>query len=212
MKRDLTGKQFGRLTVLAFAGRDSTGKDRWKCRCQCGVEKIVRGDHLLGGRSHSCRCLSREKAAENARTMGRKNVIHGGTATKLYSHWHKMKDRCQNPNHVAYKSYGGRGIAVCESWSNSFEAFRDWALANGYEAGLTLDRIDNSLGYGPNNCRWATSKQQAKNRSTSIVVDGKCLAEWARQSVISVSGFYRRIKKGWNVHDACTTPAGKEPK
>ena len=212
MTQDLSGRQYGRLTVLSFSERDSRGKDKWLCQCQCGAEKVVRGDHLKSGRSQSCGCLSREKAVETARTTGKKNTKHGGTDTKLYSHWHKMKDRCLNPNHIAYKSYGGRGIAICQSWANSFEDFRSWALANGYKPGLTLDRINNDKGYEPNNCRWSTSKEQARNRRTSIVVEGRCLAEWARTAVVSPSCFYKRLKKGWGIHDALTTPARKEPK
>lgn len=154
---DLTGQRFGRLTIIERAGGLSGKSAKWLCRCDCGNEKVTTRQKLIRGDVQSCGCLQREY-------MQNGNVIHGGYKTRLYSIWHHMKYRCNNPNAPKYPLYGGRGITVCDEWINSFPAFRDWALDNGYDDNLTLDRIDNNKGYNPNNCRWATSSDQNRNR------------------------------------------------
>lgn len=129
---------------------------------------------------------------------------------RLRGVWENMIQRCHNPNNRQYSNYGGRGITVCESWRDDYSRFKEWALENGYAQGLTIDRINNDDGYSPQNCRWATYKEQGRNRrgNRNITLDGetKCLSEWAEFFGISVPVVSRRLKDGWSVEAAFKTP------
>lgn len=156
---DLTGQRFGRLTVLSREP-DSNNMTIWKCICDCGNETTVFGNNLRRGYTQSCGCLQQERieaARENKRT-------HGCEPKRLYNIWVGMKMRCFDPNVESYKHYGGRGITVCDEWVHNYEAFRDWALDNGYDSNLSIDRVDVDGNYCPENCRWSTAKEQASNR------------------------------------------------
>lgn len=156
-KHDLRGMRFGRLVAVEQTEERKHGKVLWLCKCDCGKLCSVMSTRLVSGHTTSCGCYVSDLRTEL-------NTTHGGTHTRLYSIWDSMKTRCNNPKSKTYSYYGGKGITVCPEWEKSFEAFRDWALANGYADNLTLDRIDSDKGYAPDNCQWATWHEQRVNQ------------------------------------------------
>ena len=202
--KDLTGKKFGKLTAVAVE-KSHGGHIYWRCTCECGAEKIVRGSHLLDGHTTSCGCSPPRKT-------------HGESRSRLYVIWNNMKQRCGNPVDPEYQAYGGRGITVCSEWCNSFEAFRDWALANGYSDDLTIDRKNNDGPYTPENCRWATPKQQSNNtrRNRTYIHNGqeKTIPRLAMESGLRQGTIRERLSRGWTLEEALSPlkPTGKARK
>ena len=154
---DLSGQKFNCLEVICRAP-SSSGQTRWHCLCDCGNTTIVHGTHLKRGATKSCGCLGKAKRI----ILG---TTHNGSKDKLYRVWNSMRDRCYRITDPSYKRYGGRGIRVSEKWKISFSDFRDWATGNGYEEGLTIDRINNDGNYEAENCRWISKVEQSRNRS-----------------------------------------------
>ena len=189
--KDLTGRRFGKLIVTGIAERGQKAGVRWKCKCDCGSTTIARSSDLNNGHRKSCGCLT-----------------HGMSKSRVYRIWHNIKSRCENPNCPEFRDYGGRGIEVCEEWKNSFVAFRDWALANGYRDDLTIEREDNDGNYCPENCRWATKKEQANNRRSAHLVtyNGETcsITEWAEKTGIKMNTILWRLNHGWPVERALT--------
>lgn len=161
---DLTGQRFGRLTVISRTANEGKAV-AWSCKCECGNETITTGTRLRAGRVKSCGCYSKEVTSI-------RSTIHHQSHKRLYNVWSNMKGRCYNINNPHYKEYGGRGIKVCEEWRHDYQAFHDWAYANGYDDKApkyecTIDRINNDGDYSPSNCRFVGMTEQRHNRRDS---------------------------------------------
>jgi len=197
---DLTGQRFGRLIVLEKTIKRKNRNVVWKCLCDCGVIIFVRSDSLKSGITKSCGCFNKDRLKES-------NYKHGMHKTKIYKIWQTMMQRCYNQNNSAYHNYGGRGIKVCKRW-HDFNNF--YADLGDPEVGYSLDRIDNNGDYTPENCRWATRKEQARNRRSNkfLKYNGKiiCLSEALEENGVKHDVFYHRIRLGWSIEKALTTP------
>lgn len=203
--RAYIGSKFGRLTVVDYIGRRGEGtraRHLFLCECTCGTRKEIRKEAIGGKRIKSCGCLNREQAKLVLRT-------HGLSYTAEYKTWHTMMDRCRSTS-LNHASYYDRGITVCERWSKSPQAFID-DMGSCPGVGYSLDRIDNSKGYSPDNCRWATAKQQLnntrRNRYLTYAGQTKTITEWAREIGMSPLTLGSRVRlMGWSAEKALTTP------
>ena len=196
---DLTGQQFGSWEVKR---RDSLGKHKqilWLCQCDCGSRGLVSGSDLKLGKSKSCGCYKRNL-----------HTIYNMCYEDTYNNYTSMMSRCYNESNIAFSNYGGRGIKVCKRWRSNPEAFHIWAHNIGYKKGLTLDRIDNDKGYSPENCRWATYKEQNSNRRNNHTLtyrgETKTLTQWSEKIGIKKSTLQRRAASGWSDEEIIITP------
>lgn len=200
--QDLTGKSFGRLSVICFVGKCDDNIPRWLCRCQCGVESIFRGACLKSGDTTSCGCYQREGASRRLKS-------HGMSKTTLYRRWRGMWNRATRINGIPYKNYGGRGIRICDRWKR-FENFRD-DMGPSFQQGLELDRIDNDGNYEPGNCRWVTRVVQQRNtrQNHKLTFRGetRTIVEWSEITGISTGAINMRVNKyKWPIERALTEP------
>ncbi len=197
---DMTGKKCDKLTVISRSDRkDYDGRYYWKCLCECGNEKEVNGRTLRNKFPIDCGCVWKE-------ILTKQKTTHGQTNTCLYRTWASIKNRCYNVNGQDYPDYGGRGIYVCNTWRYSFEQFaKDMGP---HPEGLSIERVDNDGPYSPENCKWGTDAEQAKNtrRNHWIEFDGKrlILQDWARHVGISVKSLRDRIKR-WGIERSLST-------
>ena len=192
---DLTGKTFGKLLVISINRKDKQGHIFWNCICECGLATVVRSDCLKLGRTQSCGCIAREKTIK-------RSTKHNLSRSRIYRIWRSMITRCEDQNSSGWVNYGGRGITICSEWANrktGFINFLRWSITNGYSDNLSIDRIDNSKGYAPNNCRWSNAVEQANNRRNSkkITFEDKeyTCAELARKLGKTYKQIYKTIVK-----------------
>lgn len=205
VKEAVIGEKYGKLTVLEKLDDvvDSGGRIRrkYRCACDCGNVTDVDVYHLLNGKIKSCGCLRRGPHISDRH--------HPYVGTRIYRIWGNMVNRCTNPNNPAYQRYGGRGITVCDEWRD-FMTFYKWAIENGYNDTLEIDRIDNDGGYNPENCRWATVIVQGNNKSNNRLfeIGGEIdtLANIARKYSINYKALHNRIRHGWNIERAISQP------
>lgn len=197
------GRKFGKLTVTGFVFKNK--RWLWECKCDCGGSTICYPNLLIRGKQKSCHC-------GKSITFHNMNYKHGGAGTRLYEIWCGMRKRCNNPNSKRYKNYGGRGIKIANEWEE-YEEFQRWAVENGYQDGLTLERKDVDGDYCPENCTWIPLKSQALNKTSNIKIeiDGieKPLSEWCKQFGLKYSTAYSRIHRGIDPEDAIKTPVAK---
>ena len=206
---DLTGRTFNRWTVIKQGLTRKTSNNKniryWECRCECGTVREVREQSLLNGLSKSCGCYHREIMHSMKDKI---NLTHGLSDSRLYRIYHHMQSRCYNQNDTRYKQYGGRGIKIDEEW-NTFESFSKWAIENGYNDDLSIDRVDVDGNYSPSNCRWVNSKIQSNNKTNNkyLTYNGEThtISEWADIVNIPYKKLWKRIHNGWNIEKSLTT-------
>lgn len=200
---DLTGKTFGRLTVIGQEGLSNSGHKKWLCKCDCGSDYLVRGTLLTQGVVSSCGCYRRDMSSDRKTT-------HGFYYRVSYKRWTGMMDRCYNEKSSSFKIYGGRGIKVCDRWHDYEKFYEDMGDP---ECGMSIDRIDFNGDYSPENCRWLDVVGQCNNRRSNYWIehDGerKSLSDWARKYGIKPATLQMRIEKGMSFIDAVTTPVLK---
>lgn len=196
---EMIGKKFGHLTVIGVSSRtDKYGHKYLDCKCDCGNFKTIVMHHIISGASQSCGCGV-------SKSTIKRNTTHGGTGTRLYTIWLSMRKRCTNSKEKDYQYYGAKGIKISSEWS-TFDTFRDWSLSHGYDDSLTIDRIDVNGDYCPSNCRWITFAEQCRNRTNNrqVTINGeaKLITDWIKESPVSMTTVYDRMRKGWPVEDA----------
>lgn len=204
---DMTGMVFGRLTIKSHVGKIGNSRTHfWLARCECGNEVNVNGATVRCGKVRSCGCLQLESASASGK-MAKK---HGMSNTTTYYVWRGMISRCTRPDNKDYKWYGGAGITVCERWK-TFQNFFDDMGAR--PDGMSIDRIDRTLGYSPENCRWATLKEQARNQSNNRIVlykgEYKCVKELSEYSDVAYQTIIARLNRGWSIENALNIPSRK---
>lgn len=189
----LEGLRFGRLVVIARAKKQAI-KPYWKCQCDCGRVVSVLGDSLRSARTRSCGCLSAETVTERSTRHGHANRGH---LSDEYNTWMNMKQRCCNPSNHGYQLYGARGITVCDRWLASFDDFLADMGPKPFR-NASIDRTDNNGPYAPENCRWATPRQQSTNRRKTLHVqyNGRTmpLIDLAEQEKVPYRSLWRRIR------------------
>lgn len=188
---DLSGKVFGRLTVVGRSDRRRGTRPLWRCLCSCGNEHFTETASLVAGRVNSCGCLKSELDHTRTRT-------HGMSSDPLYGIWLMIRQRCLNPNNKSFRDYGGRGIKVCTRWDDFSLFKRDMGPR---PVGTEIDRRDNNGDYCPDNCKWVDRQINAQNKRNNRIItcdgDSLCIAAWSRKTGLSRGTIERRLNSGW---------------
>ncbi len=202
---DLTGRPFHRLTAREYVGKRN-GSFLWRCDCQCGRSATVLAYSLVSGGTKSCGCLKIE-------TDAARYYKHGGKGTPEYGVWKKMRARCNNPNHDKYAYYGGRGIKVCERWDDFANFLADVGPRPTRQHSIDRREVDGD--YCPENCAWATKKEQMNNTRRNVFLEyegeRRTVAEWSDLLGVSRLMIYSRISYGWPTDLALTLPPHARP-
>lgn len=201
LTHDLRGRRFSKLTAIRPTDRRVNKRVIWFCECECGGTALVSSSNLLNGNTTSCGCFRRTRMMK-----------HGGaSSTRAYRCWCSMLHRCENPNDKGFHRYGGRGITVCAEW-HDFETFR--RDMGDPPDNRSIERINNNRGYSPDNCKWATDKEQQRNLRSNrmLTLNGvtKCASDWADIVGLTTSQICDRLRLGWSAEDAITTPKLKK--
>ena len=196
-------EKYGKLTILK-----EDHKKKYKngtifsyvlCRCDCGKEKVINYNNIKRGLVKSCGCLTKTK--------------NGLSGTRIGKCYHGIMQRCYNKKDINYKNYGGRGIKMCKEWVDNFMSFYNWAKKSGYKDGLTIDRINPNGDYCPENCRWATIKEQQNNRTNNRILEYKgqkrTITAWANFCGLSYRNLHYRLKNGYSIEEAIERPKRK---
>jgi len=198
---DHSGKKFGRLTAVSIAGK-SDRAILWLCKCDCGKDHITRSAQLVRGSVKSCGCLKKE-------LLSIKKKTHGLSSTRTFNIWANIRQRCENPNNMAFRYYGSRGISVCDAWQTLEGFIADMGECPGDQ--MTIERVDVNGNYEKNNCVWASMMDQARNKRRTIRVplNGRlvCLTEYCDVTGKNYAMMRSRIKEyGWSIDRAVETP------
>lgn len=197
--KDLTGKRFGRLTVVRQVGKTKLGALKYLCKCDCGKGKIINASNLRSGRTTSCGCFSKEVGARSSRirAYGKTFTDKGVFIKRLQHKWRAMRQLCNNPKHKYYKLNGGKGITVCAEWQDNYPAFQNWALTHGYGEGKEIIRVDTAKDFSPDNCR-VIRKERVKPDKYHIIDDvtGRILNSIEAAGIVGVAS--STIRKWYN--------------
>ncbi|OQW38100.1 MAG: hypothetical protein A4E20_04820 [Nitrospira sp. SG-bin2] len=207
---DLAGQKFGRLTPIQRIGTDRFGSALWLCKCDCGADAAASSQNMRAGNTSSCGCYLNEKIS----ALGRSKRKHYAKGTPEYTCWKAIRYRCLNPSAKAYPRYGGRGIKVCERWSDFKNFLADMGTHPG--SGYSLDRINPDGDYEPSNCRWSNWKEQQNNRTNNRIItfNGRSMtvSQWSEELGFKAGTLLNRIQRlGWPIEKALTVPAPCTP-
>ena len=199
--------RFGHLKVIERDRSLPSRNVRWICACDCGKISSVPSGNLLSGNSKSCGCGKIHRGKTNG------SYRHGGAHTDLYNVWKSMRQRCMNNMSHDYRWYGGNGISICDEWQD-YNVFKEWSESSGYRKGLTIDRIDRTGNYSPDNCRWITIQEQQQNkrnvRKYEYNGDSKSITEWSTLFGLDRRFVANRLDHGWTIEEALTIPKGRK--